>query len=395
MASEFSIIVVFNYILITGVVYGFIFNSVFFFSTKRKGIPLYYLNLLVLFISLNNLQAWLIDMDITSSNVYIKYLRIPWYFLCMPIFYVFLVYYLKIQKKIKSFLYLTISLFICGIITRVLLIYYSQTISLSIVEVDKLFITFNTYEEIGSFIYTVIIFTYPLSLFNKNKKLLEYVMNYDDLAWIKHFLIIAGLILFVWIIAIVQNYNYDSFSAPEIYHPLRLCTSILIYWLGFKGLFRFRIMEDRIVLRENIKQELLLNKENLDLKLFKNLVNSKNTIKSEKQHELFKKINTYIINQKKYLDPYIGLDSLAEELNISSGHLSFLINTYSNIHFSDYINELRVKQVKKIIADKEYTNYTIVALGLESGFNSKSTFYAAFKKFTNLTPTAYKKQVVN
>ena len=215
-------------------------------------------------------------------------------------------------------------------------------------------------------------------------------MNYDDLVWIKQFLNMGGLILFFWIIAIVINYNRNTFSEPFIYYPLRLCTSILIYWIGFKGLLRYRILEDRIMLRESLKSKLQLNTKNL--KLFNDSIETINKNQSEKQQEQFKKLNTFILEQQKYLDPFISLESLSEELNMSSGHLSSLINKYSNKHFSDFINDFRVEQVKKIIMDKAYANYTIVAIGLESGFNSKSTFYSAFKKFTNLSPSQFRKQ---
>jgi AraC-like DNA-binding protein len=388
MVNESSIEAIFNTILITSVIYGFIFIAVLFFSKKKKGKPLLFLGLIVLFISLNNLQAWLIDLGFTCPIVYIKYLRIPWYFLCMPLFYAFLVHYLKIQRKINSFLNLTVGLFIFGIIARILLIYYTQIIN----EIDPSIILkkFNSYEEIGSFSYALIILIYPIFIFKKNRELLKFVMNYDDLVWIRHFLNMGGVILFFWLISIVINFNGNKFSEPIIYYPLRLCTSVLIYWIGFKGLLRYRLMEDRIMLRESLKSELRLNTKNLEL------VNASieiiNNNQTEKQHELFNKINTYILEQKKYLDPYMSLESLSEELNMSSGHLSSLINKYSNMHFSDYINDYRVKQVKKIIIDETYAHYTIVAIGLESGFNSKSTFYAAFKKFTNLSPIQFKKQ---
>ena len=148
---------------------------------------------------------------------------------------------------------------------------------------------------------------------------------------------------------------------------------------------------DRI-LRENINNEILSKKGSIKFKLEKEPGDHFPTEKSDKQQKLFQKISTYIVEQKKYLDPYLGLDSLAEDLNVSSGHLSFLINTYSDHNFSDFINELRIEQVKKLIMEKEYIDYTIVSIGLESGFNSKSTFYSAFKKFTNLSPTQYKKE---
>lgn len=388
MVNESSIEAIFNTILITGIIYGFVFLAVLLFSKKRKGKALLFLGLIVLFISLNNLQAWLIDIRFSCPIVYIKYLRIPWYFMCMPLFYVFLVHYLKIQRKINSFLNLTVGLFICLIIARIFLIYYTQIND----DLDPSIILkkFNSYEEIGSFSYALIIFIYPIFIFKNNRELLKFVMNYDDLVWIKHFLNIGGFILFFWIIAIIINFNGNNFSEPIIYYPLRLCTTVLIYWIGFKGLLRYRLLEDRIMLRESLKSELRLNTKNL--KLINDSIETINNNQSEKHHELFNKINTYILEQKKYLDPYISLESLSEELNMSSGNLSSLINKYGNRHFSDYINDFRVEQVKRIIKDEEYANYTIVAIGLESGFNSKSTFYAAFKKFTNLSPSQFKKQ---
>jgi AraC-like DNA-binding protein len=67
-------------------------------------------------------------------------------------------------------------------------------------------------------------------------------------------------------------------------------------------------------------------------------------------------------------------------------------NSYSSYNFSDFINSLRVEQAKKFLSDNEFSQYTIVAIGLECGFNSKSTFYSAFKNFTSETPTTYRAQ---
>jgi len=69
-----------------------------------------------------------------------------------------------------------------------------------------------------------------------------------------------------------------------------------------------------------------------------------------------------------------------------------LVNQFSEKNFSDYINSLRVDEAKKLLKNADFEAYTIVAIGLECGFNSKSTFYTAFKKFTGQTPTAYRKQ---
>jgi len=150
-------------------------------------------------------------------------------------------------------------------------------------------------------------------------------------------------------------------------------------------------MEDRIVLRENIKKGInTKNIQALNIDLSDTLFDNSHEIKSEKQQQLFDNIESYVKDHKKFTDPYLSLEALAEELNMSKGHLSFLINTYSEHNFSDYINAFRVDQVKKWILDHDFVNYTIESIGLESGFNSKSTFYTAFKKFTDLTPSQFK-----
>lgn len=396
MALESPIVEIFNSILITGVVYGFTFNAIIFFAKKRKGKPLFYLNLIVLAITLNNLQAWLIDMGYVSSFVYIKHLRVPWYFLCMPLFYVFLVYYLKIQEKVNSYLFTSVFIFLGMILLRLGFIFYAQVNNFSDLETRSFIGNYSTYEEIVGFIYSIFIFIYAVLLLTKNKKWYEYVLNFDDLKWIKHFLLFGIIILAIWVVAILRSYQDNSFSSPNIYFSLRLCTSILIYWVGFKGLFRYKIMEDRIILRENIKKGLASKKiTDIDFEYLEKESFELEKEKSEKKLSLFNTINTYVIDNKKFLDPYLSLESLADDLKISNGHLSSLINTFSEKHFSDYINEFRVNQVKKIIVDTEYINYTIESIGLESGFNSKSTFYTAFKKFTNLSPLQFKRQYVN
>ena len=61
---------------------------------------------------------------------------------------------------------------------------------------------------------------------------------------------------------------------------------------------------------------------------------------------------------------------------------------YAILQIDETLNELLVD----IIDKSDFSTYTIVAIGLECGFNSKSTFYTAFKKFTNVTPSEFKEK---
>ncbi len=386
MEANFTLIDLINIIFITGVFYGLIFSCNLFFMKRKMGMPILFLNLQVLFITLNNLQAWLIDMNIISSNIYIRYMRLPWYVLCMPMFYLFLVNYLKLSKKSPYVLKITTVLFASFIVLRLVLIYYSQQQEFSEVKTKHFMGQYSSIEEIICYAYTIVIFILSLSTFYRRRRLFSQVLEFDDLKWIKHFMNLAGLILLIWLTAIIKSMDHDVFSSPEIYYPLRLSTTILIYWIGFKGLFRFRIKEDRIELRKNIKKQ--IRTENKEF-LWENEENVK--YKSDKQREQFDKVNNYVVEQKLFLDPFLSLESLARSSQLSSGYLSTLINTFGDDHFSDYINRLRVEQAMKMIKDKDFSDYTIVSIGLESGFNSKSTFYKAFKKFTQMTPLEFKR----
>ncbi|NCP05043.1 MAG: helix-turn-helix transcriptional regulator [Flavobacteriales bacterium] len=109
----------------------------------------------------------------------------------------------------------------------------------------------------------------------------------------------------------------------------------------------------------------------------------------------FYKLENHIIENKSYLNPNLSLKTLSKELNLSEGYISQNINKNSNLNFNDYINVLRINDAKDMLTNNDYNNYTILAIGLEAGFNSKSSFYSAFKKFNGQTPIEYKKDVRN
>lgn len=101
-----------------------------------------------------------------------------------------------------------------------------------------------------------------------------------------------------------------------------------------------------------------------------------------------------VVNQNQlFLISDLTLPSLAERLKIHPKLLSGLINQYYEISFHGYINKKRIEFAKERLFDPEFENFTIVAIGSESGFSSRSTFYSTFKKFVGCTPTEYKKKM--
>ncbi len=104
----------------------------------------------------------------------------------------------------------------------------------------------------------------------------------------------------------------------------------------------------------------------------------------------FESIEQVIRAGQLYLDPHLSLTSLSEVVKICEGYISQLINYFTEQNFTSYINSLRVEEAKRLLQDSNYDHFTMVAIGMESGFNSKSTFYAAFKKYTGISPTEYR-----
>ncbi|WP_164914071.1 helix-turn-helix domain-containing protein [Aquimarina sediminis] len=101
-------------------------------------------------------------------------------------------------------------------------------------------------------------------------------------------------------------------------------------------------------------------------------------------------LNKVMIKNQFHKDTNIKLSDIAKELQISSHKLSQLLNDNLGKSFALFINEYRIEEAKKLL--KENNQFTLESIGYESGFSSKSTFYATFKKIIGQTPAEFKKQ---
>ena len=114
-----------------------------------------------------------------------------------------------------------------------------------------------------------------------------------------------------------------------------------------------------------------------------------NRLTEEECKELHKKLVAYVEKEKPYINPDLKMGDLASALDTSSHSLSYLLNQYLNQSYYDFINEYRVTQFKKMVADSQYSRYTLTALAELCGFSSRASFFRSFKKSTGVTPNEY------
>jgi AraC-like DNA-binding protein len=99
-----------------------------------------------------------------------------------------------------------------------------------------------------------------------------------------------------------------------------------------------------------------------------------------------------IMKQSLFKDPDISLTKLAAILKTKPYVVSWILKNHYEDSFYNYINRLRIEEAKTLLSDAAYKNYTIDYIGQLVGFNSRSSFYAAFKKHTGDTPSQFVKK---
>ncbi|WOI35276.1 helix-turn-helix transcriptional regulator [Tritonibacter scottomollicae] len=89
-------------------------------------------------------------------------------------------------------------------------------------------------------------------------------------------------------------------------------------------------------------------------------------------------------NDHLYRNPNLSLWDLSKHIGVTSNHLSQTLNETIGSTFFDYVNRWRVEEAANRVRD---SSDTILAIAYDVGFNSKSSFYSAFKKHLGVTPS--------
>lgn len=111
-----------------------------------------------------------------------------------------------------------------------------------------------------------------------------------------------------------------------------------------------------------------------------------------KSHELAAMVKSLVETEQLYKQPKISLSKISERLNVHYNYVSQAINSNYSISFNTMINQLRVEEAKRLLADASLNHLTLEAIAEKAGFNSISTFNSSFKKIEKITPSQFKKK---
>lgn len=98
-----------------------------------------------------------------------------------------------------------------------------------------------------------------------------------------------------------------------------------------------------------------------------------------------------LLDQKIYLQEGINLPKFAKECGISVQQMSAYFNIIKRIKYADFIRKFRIVEAKHLLAQK--LTWKTTRIGFESGFNSTSSFFEAFKLETDMSPSEFRKKL--
>lgn len=230
---------------------------------------------------------------------------------------------------------------------------------------------------------TYAVLSYRLT--RKHQQKIEENFSYEEginLIWLRNCIYGIGIIFLAAAIIIVLRDAMGvsfSFNADFIFYSLII---LFIFYLGYFGIRHRDMFADNPAVEPG----------NLDVADTEEKY-KKSGLKPEALDEAHRRLRECMSLEKPYLDPKLNLAALADSVGVSPNQLSQVINQKEQVNFHDFVNRYRVEEFIRLASENR--NYSLLAIALDSGFNSKSSFNGIFKKQTGTTPSQYISQMRN
>jgi len=212
---------------------------------------------------------------------------------------------------------------------------------------------------------------------NYRKRILTSVSNTDrlHLNWIKVLFYIRAGIVVVLVPTSILAVGQGRISIEVMQIIIEAISLVFFFMLGYYGFNQTTVFTTQ-----------------LDGAGAKSVASyQKSGLSTEMAEDYHRRLVEVMTVQKPYLNNELNGRELAELVGISTNHLSEVLNVIQKQNFFDFVNSFRVEEVKSRMQLPDNAHLTLLAIALDSGFNSKTSFNTVFKKVTGLTPSQYMK----
>jgi AraC-like DNA-binding protein len=189
-------------------------------------------------------------------------------------------------------------------------------------------------------------------------------------------------------IALLSFFIYTLYPAHNWLRFGFLLLCVFVYWISYWALQRPQLFSDAKIFAFTPS---LFESQLTAVKPSKKYANS--GLADEEAARIAEALRNLMAEKKLYTDPLLSIDQLAAELQVNRHILSQVLNDRLSQSFYGYVNGLRVEAAKELLADPDFAQQKIAAIGYEAGFNSLSAFNDVFKKMTGQTPSGFRKQL--
>ncbi|MEL7341514.1 MAG: helix-turn-helix domain-containing protein, partial [Bacteroidota bacterium] len=201
--------------------------------------------------------------------------------------------------------------------------------------------------------------------------------------WLRRLWLVTGILIICWGAIVFGDLALESEPSQWVDYWLWMGISAFIFWLIYRGIYKFQLAQDQQHL-----QALLSRSQAVPLEpdVPQSGENPGTPIITDAHKAYYEQLRQLMQQDHLYREQDLSRDRVAERLGISPGYLSQIISQQGEQNFSSFVNAYRVEAVKRMLADPQFDKYSLLAIGMEAGFKSKTAFYTTFKKATGLTP---------
>jgi len=249
------------------------------------------------------------------------------------------------------------------------------------------------------YIFFTLQFIYYFFKFRTNLRLhrlrLELMFSYKeklDLKWMQYLFI--GILLFF----LGNDLAYFIRNNHPWFAVVFFCLGMLVinFFIGYHSMMQNDLAEHEMISRMTHfygQQQETANAGIEQQELFSTQEFQKyqrSGLKDDTRQQILQQLELLMEQEQFYKDSQISIEDLAIKLNMSSKNVSQAINEGYQKNFFNYINELRIAEARDLLQSEAHRNLSIEGIAREVGFQSKSSFYTAFKKSTGFTPTEFR-----